>query len=85
MVHDAVDRLALEASERKAEVDGALVRLCHQLGSRDDRMVIFKEWKGEVTEHMRDMGEAQGGIRGRLSEAELLRTVSICDTGSPVI
>ena len=32
MVHDTVDRLALETSERKAEVDGALVRLCHQLG-----------------------------------------------------
>ena len=36
IVHDAVDRSALEVSERKAEVDGALVRLQHQLGHRDD-------------------------------------------------
>ena len=33
IVQDAVDRTALETSERKAEVDGALVRLRHQLGA----------------------------------------------------
>ena len=71
MVQDAVDQSALETSERKAEVDGALVRLCHQLGRRDDQLMIVKKWKEEVTGHMRDMGEAQGAIRGRLREAEL--------------
>ena len=71
MTSDAVDRMALEASERKVEVDGAIVRLHHQLGARDDHVAIFDEWKGEVTEHMRDIGEAQGSIRGRLREAEL--------------
>ena len=67
---DTVDRMALEASERKAEVDGALVRLRHQLGHRDDQVMIIEEWKEDVTTHMRDIGEAQGAIRGRLSEAE---------------
>ena len=71
MVHDAVDRAVLEASERKAEVDGALVWLRHQLGQRDDRVAVIDEWKGEVTEHMWDIGEVQGAIRGRMSEAEL--------------
>ena len=71
MVQDAVDRSALETSERKAEVDGALVRLRHQLGCQDDRVAILEEWKGEATEHMQDIGEAQGLIRGRLLEAEL--------------
>ena len=70
IVQDAVDRLTLEASERKAEVDGALVRLRHQLGHRDDRVAVIEEWKGEVTEHMRDIGEAQGLVRGRLSAVE---------------
>ena len=67
---DTVDRLVLEESERKAEVDGALVRLCHQLGQRDDRVAVIEEWKEDVTTHMRDIGEAQGLVRGRLSEAE---------------
>ena len=67
---DAVDRAVLESSERKAEVDGALVRLRHQLGHRDDRVAVIEEWKGDVTEHMRDIGEAQGLVRGRLSETE---------------
>ena len=70
LVQDAVDRSTLEASERKAEVDGALVRLRHQLGHRDDRVVVIEEWKEDVTTHMRDIGEAQGLVRGRLSEAE---------------
>ena len=52
MVQDAVDRSALETLERKVEVDGALVRLCHQLGQRDDRVAVIKEWKGDVTEHI---------------------------------
>ena len=68
---DVVDRMTLEASERKAEVDGALVWLRHQLGQRDDRITIIDEWKEDVTTHMRDIGEAQGLIHGRLSEAEL--------------
>ena len=33
-------------------------------------MVIIEEWKEDVTTHMRDIGEAQGLVRGRLSEAE---------------
>ena len=67
---DAVDRMVLEASERKTEVDGALVHLRHQLGHRDDRVVIIEEWKEDVTTHMRDIGEAQGLVRERLSEAK---------------
>ena len=53
-----------------APSDGALVRLRHQLGSRDDRVAVMEEWKGDVTEHMRDIGEAQGLVRGRLSALE---------------
>ena len=68
---DAVDRMALERVERKAEVDGALVYLHHQLGQRDDQIMVINEWKEDVTTHMRDIGEAQGLIWGRLSEAEL--------------
>ena len=68
---DAVDRMVLESSERKAEVDGALVHLRHQMGQQDDRIMVIDEWKEDVTMHMRDIGEAQGLIRGRLSEAEL--------------
>ena len=71
IVQDAVDRSTLEVSERKAEVDGALVRLCHQLGQRDDRVVILEDWQRDATVHMRDIGESQGLIRGRLMEAEL--------------
>ena len=71
IVHDAVDRTVLETSERRAKVDGDIVRLHHQLGQRDNRIDMIDEWKGEVTEHMWDIREAQGLIRGRLSEAEL--------------
>ena len=70
MTSDAVDQVVLESSERKAEVDGALVQLCHWMGQRDDRIAIIDEWKEDVMTHMRDVGEAQGLIRGRLSEAE---------------
>ena len=70
IVQDVVDWSALETSERKVEVDGALVRLRHQLGARDDRVAVIEEWKEDVTTHMRDIGEAQGLVRGRLSEAE---------------
>ena len=51
-------------------MDGALVRLRHQLGHRDDRIAIIDEWKEDVTTHMRDVGEAQGLIWGRVLEAE---------------
>ena len=71
MVHDAVDRSALETSERKVEVDGAIVQLCHQLGRRDNCIAIIDKWKEDVTVHMRDIREAQGGIWGWLSEAEM--------------
>ena len=71
MTSDAVDRMALELLERKVEVDGAIIQLRHQLGHRDDQVAIIEEWKEDVTGHMRDVGEAQGLIRGRLSEAEL--------------
>ena len=43
LVQDVVDRSTLEASERKVEVDGALVRLRHQLGHRDDRVAVIEE------------------------------------------
>ena len=68
---DTVDRMVLEASERKVEVDGALVHLRHQQGQRDDPIAVIDEWKEDMTTHMRDIGEAQGLVRGRLSEAEL--------------
>ena len=57
---DMVDRMALEMSKRKAEVDGALVQLCHQLGQQDNRLAIIDEWKEDATGHMWDIGEAQG-------------------------
>ena len=34
-------------------------------------MAVIEDWKEDVTIHMRDIGEAQGLVRGRLSEAEL--------------
>ena len=34
-------------------------------------MVVIEEWKDDVTTHIQDIGEAQGLVRGRLSEAEL--------------
>ena len=71
MTSDVVDRMVLELLERKVEVDGALVHLHHQLGQRDDCIAIIDEWKEDVTTHMQDIGEAQGLIWGRLSEAEL--------------
>ena len=71
MVQDTVDRMALETSERKVEVDRALVWLHHQMGQRDDCLAIIDKWKEDVTGHMRDIGEAQGSIWGRLREAEL--------------
>ena len=71
MVQDTVDRTALEMLERKVEVDGAIVQLCHQMGRRDNRIAVIDEWKEDATGHMRDIGEAQGLIQGRLSEAEL--------------
>ena len=70
IVQDAVDRSTLEASERKAEVDGGLVRLRHRLGQTEARAAVVEEWKEDVTTHMRDIGEAQGLVRGRLSESE---------------
>ena len=68
---DTIDRMVLEVSERKAEVDGALVRLCHQLGHRDDHVAVIEEWKEDVTTHMWDIGEAQGLVRGKLLESKL--------------
>ena len=40
---DTVDGMVLEQSERKVEVDGAIVQLCHQLGRRDDRIAVIEE------------------------------------------
>ena len=70
IVHNVVDWVVLEASERKVEVDRALVQLRHQQGRRDNRIAVINEWKGDVTEHMRDIREVQGLVQGRLSEAE---------------
>ena len=72
-IHDSIDRMVLEASERKVEVDGAIVRLHHSLG-RDDRLLILEDWQRDTTEHMRDIREAQGGVQVRLSEAEACLT-----------
>ena len=58
MTSDAVDQMVLAELERKAEVDGALVHLHHQLGQRDDHITIIDEWKEDATTHMRDIGEA---------------------------
>ena len=74
IVHDAVDRLVLEASERKVEVDRSIIQLRHQMGRRDNCIVVIDKWKADVTEHMRDIGEAQGVIHGRLTEVELCLT-----------
>ena len=71
LTSDAVDQIVLERAERKAEVDGALVRLHNQVGRRDERINVIEEWKEDATTHMWDIGEAQGLIRGRLSESEL--------------
>ena len=38
-----VDGMVLEVSERKVEVDGAIVWLCHQMGRRDDRLVVVED------------------------------------------
>ena len=65
-----VDGMVMEQLERKVEVDGAIVRLHHQMGRRDNRLVVVEDWQRDATEHMQDIGEAQGGIHGRLSEAE---------------
>ena len=48
LTSDAVDRMVLERSERKAEVDGALVRLRHQMGQRDDRIAVIEDRKSVV-------------------------------------
>ena len=71
---NTVDGMVLEGSERKVEVDGAIVRLRHKMGRMEMCVLVVEEWKGDVTEHMQDMGEAQGGIRGRLLEAEMCLT-----------
>ena len=34
-------------------------------------MAVIEEWKEDATVHMRDIGEAQGLVRGRLTESEL--------------
>ena len=63
--------MVLEMSERKVEVDRVIVQLHHQMGRRDDHLAIIDEWREDVTGHMWDVREAQGAVRGRLSEAEL--------------
>ena len=67
---DMVDGMVLEESERKAEMDGNITHLKHRMGRNEMRVSVMEKWKGEVMEHMRDIGEAQGGIRGQLSEVE---------------
>ena len=67
---DMVDGMVLEESERKVEVDRSIVHLRHKMGRTETRVSVVEEWKGEVTEHMCDIGEAQGRIWGWLSEAE---------------
>ena len=67
---NTVDGMVLEESERKVEVDGSIVQLCHKMRRTEMRVLVVKEWKGEVTKHLRDIREAQGGIQGRLLEVE---------------
>ena len=59
---DTVDGMVLEQSERKVEVDGAIIWLHHQMGRRDNWIVVIEEWKEDMTGHMQDVGEAQGAI-----------------------
>ena len=59
-----VDRMVLEGSERKVKVDRNIACLKHKMVRTKMRVSIMEEWKEEVTEHMRDIGEAQGGIQG---------------------
>ena len=66
IVQDAVDRTTLERSERKTEVDGALVHLRHQLGHRDDRVIVLEDWQRDATEHMRDIGGGAGFGEGEV-------------------
>ena len=71
---DTVDGMVLEGLERKVEVDGSIVRLRHKMGRMETRVSVIEEWKGDVTEHMRDIGEAQGRIQGWLLEVEACLT-----------
>ena len=49
---DTMDGMVLEQSERKAEVDRAIVQLHHSLGRRDERMTIVEDWQRDATKHM---------------------------------
>ena len=73
-IHDSLNGMVLEALERKVEVDRAFIWLCHSLGRRDERVMILEDWQWDAMEHMRDIGEAQGGIQGRLLEVEVRLT-----------
>ena len=61
---DIVDGMVLEGLERKVEVDGNIVRLKHKMARTETRVSVIEEWKGEVMEHMRDVGDSQGTIQG---------------------
>ena len=43
LTSDTVNRMVLESAERKAEMDGTLVHLYHQLGQWDDWIVVIDE------------------------------------------
>ena len=57
-----VDGMVLEESERKVKVDGNIACLKHKMVRTEMRVSVMEEWQGEVTEHMRDIREAQGSI-----------------------
>ena len=43
----------------------------HVVHDHNNRVVILEDWQRDATNHMQDIGESQGLIRGRLTEAEL--------------
>ena len=59
---DTVDGMVLEGSERQVVVDRNIVHLKHKMARTETRVSMVEKWKGDITEHMCDIGEAQGGI-----------------------
>ena len=69
-----VDRMVLEALEQVVKEANNLHKVNQKVGEIDTRVKIMEEWKQDIMEYMRDVREAQGGIRGRLSEVEACLT-----------
>ena len=69
---NAVLRCGLRRKELRENADPILEEAMMYSAMVGTEMLsgMVEEWKGEVTEHMWDIGEAQGGIQGWLLEAE---------------